>query len=123
MLRADTEGVRGARLAVAVGVTLLLLGFAAGTWQPSPAVDGTSAPCDPAIDLSRLPLNEVGPGPAASAPARSAEARRWDATCQDATLPLRVLTWTVMAVGGLVALAGWTALGEGSALSTPGRSG
>jgi len=115
--------VRGARLAVAVGVTLLLLGFAAGTWQPSAAVDGTSIPCAPAIDLSRLPFNEVGSGPAASAPARTAEARRGDAACQEATLPLRVLTWTAMAVGGLVALAGWTALREGSASSTPGRSG
>ena len=111
-LRAQTERVRGAKIAVAVGLTLLLLGFAMGTWQPSTSVDGAAVPCDPAIDLTRLPFNELGAGPDEATGTPTAALRRLDAACQDATLQLRMMTWTAVAVGGLLALGGSTALRE-----------
>ena len=83
-----------------------------GTWQPSTSVDGTSVSCDPAIDLARLPFNELGAGPAAATRTPTAVVRGEEAACQDATLPLRLFTWTVVAIGGLLLLAGWTALRE-----------
>ncbi len=111
-LPAQTDGVRGVKVAVAVGLTLLLLGFAMGTWQPSISVDGASVPCDPALDLTRLPFNELGAGPAEATRRPTAELGRHAAACQDTTSQLRVVTWTAIAVGGLLALGGWTALRE-----------
>jgi hypothetical protein len=111
--------VRGVRLVVAGGLVLVLLGFATGTWQLSTSVGGASVPCDPAIDLTRIPFNELGAGPAVATRTPTAEVRRQEAACQDATLPLRLITWSVMTIGGLVALAGWTVLREESASSPP----
>ncbi len=113
-LPAQTEGVRGVKVAVAVGLTLLLLGFAMGTWQPSTSVDGASVLCHPAIDLTRLPFNEVGAGPGEATRAPTARVRREVAACQDATMHLQVMTWTAITIGGLLALGGWTALRERS---------
>ena len=113
-LLAETEGVRGVKLAVVAGLALLLLGFATGTWQTSTSVGGASVHCDPAIDLTRLPFNELGAGPAASTRTSIPQVRRDQAACQDATRSLRLITWTAMAVGGFVALVGWAALREGS---------
>jgi hypothetical protein len=103
----------GARLAVAVGAVLLLIGFAAGTWHTSVSV--TAAPlvtCDPALDLDRLPFNDVGAGGPATTRGDTSETAWEETLCGDATLPLRLTTWTALAVGALVALAGWIALSE-----------
>ena len=48
------------KVAVALGIVLLLLSFAIGTWEPSTSVDGRSLSCGPAIDLTRLPFTGHG---------------------------------------------------------------
>jgi len=115
--------MRKAQLAVAVGVALLLLGFAAGTWEPSASLDrGTPFSCHPAIDLSRMPFNELGDGPFTSPPTRSVRAQREESACQQVTLPTRALTWSALAVGALAVLCGWTVLRERGGADVSGLS-
>jgi hypothetical protein len=120
-LRADTVSMQVPRVAVALGIVLLLIGFAIGTWQPSTSVDGRSVLCTSAIDLTRLPFNDQGVGPLESAKAPSALARQDATACHKTTLPTRLITWIALIVGGLTALAGWTAIRERAA-ARPGSS-
>ncbi len=113
--RGDTVRMRVPEVAVALGIVLLLLGFALGTWEPSTSVDGRSLSCAPAIDLTRLPFNEQGAGPRASAKTPSALTQRDATACQHTTLPSRLTTYTALTIGGLAALAGWTAVRERAA--------
>lgn len=115
--------MRSAKVALAFGVVLLLLGFAAGTWQPAAAVGGQAVACAPPIDLNRLPFNELGAGPAPSPATRSVREVRRDAACRDATLTLRLVTWTALALGAVAVLTGWAALREQEASGTAGAGG
>jgi hypothetical protein len=112
----------GPRLAVALGVVLLLLGFATGTWNPSTPVHGGSITCASVIDLARLPFNELGAGPSKVVKTRGPDSRRHDAACARATLPLRRITWTALAAGALMGLAGWTAMRERDSVPRAGES-
>ncbi len=105
--------MRGPSGAAALGVLLLLLGFATGTWQTSTSEDGVQVSCAPPIDVTRLPFNGIG-ADSSRTPAKTStsEAHRSETACRSATLPLRLVTWTALAVGGLVGLAGWTAARE-----------
>ena len=104
--------MRRAEFAVVIGVTLMLLGFAAGTYQPFATSDGASVPCRAAIDLRGLPFNEAElPAVRTARPATTHELRA-EAACQGVTRPLRSLTWSTLAIGGLLALIGWTARRE-----------
>ena len=110
--RADTAEVRRAEFAVVVGVTLMLLGFAAGTYQPSATLEGASVPCRAAIDLRALPFNEAEPFVGETARPPTTHELRAETACQGITPPFRLFTWSGLAVGGIMALTGWTARRE-----------
>ena len=120
---ADTSSMSGPRLAVALGVVLLLLGFATGTSVRSASVDGVRFPCAPVLDLTRVPFTESGAGPTGSPMARGTETSREDPACRSATLPLRRATWAALGLGALVGLAGWTAARERTAAGPGGPAG
>lgn len=109
-----------ATVAVTLGVVLLLIGFAVGTWKPSTSVDGVPVSCGSAIEVTRLPYNDVGAARPESAGTLTARARREETACEDAELSARLVTWTALGLGGLVALAGWTAMRQrGAAAPAP----
>ena len=106
---------------MALGVVLLLVAFATGTSVRSASVDGVTVPCPPALDLTWLPFNALGAGPAVSTAEPSSGARREATACRSATTPLRLATWSALLVGAVVGLGGWTALRERAAAGVLGR--
>jgi len=103
-----------ARVAVSLGLFLLVLGFGFGTDSPiSTTVAGHSHPCANAIPMDWL---VSGQPTSRAATARTPAERRLDARIEAGCDPLaRIAQWAVwggLGLGGLVVLTGWTALRE-----------
>ena len=98
--------MRRARLVLAVGLLLWVLGFAVGTEPRTATVQGHDVSCG-----TPLPLSWLVPGaaaPVAGASTTSAERR----ACASEATRGRWLTGGALATGALLALAGWTATRE-----------
>jgi hypothetical protein len=99
---------------VSLGLFLLVLGFGFGTDSPiSTTVAGQSHPCANAIPIDWL---VSGQPTSTGATARTPAERRLDARINAGCEPLaRIAQWAAwggLGLGGLVLLAGWTALRE-----------
>jgi hypothetical protein len=98
-----------AKAALAGGLLVLLAAFAIGTEnQLSTSVMGQQQDCGPSISASWLVSgtpDQAQPGPAATD-----DEQRAAAACEPVIHESRVLLMTIIGVGGLLALIGWTAL-------------
>ncbi|WP_310526791.1 hypothetical protein [Nocardioides sp.] len=99
-----------AKAALAGGLLVLLAAFATGTEnQLSASVMGQAQDCGPSISASWLVSgtpDQAQPGSAATD-----DERRTAASCGPAIHESRVLIVTIMGMGCLLALIGWTAIG------------
>ena len=104
-----------AKAVLVVGSVVLLAGFAIGTEDDlTTPVSGKVRDCGPSISASWLvpgTPDQAQPGPAATD-----DEQRVAAACSPVIHESRVLVVALMGLGGLLALAGWTAL------STPGAA-
>ena len=100
-----------AKVALAGGLLLLVAAFGLGTQPRSASVGHQTYYCDAAIAASWLvpgtPDQTLNPGSAATA-----DERRGAAACGPVVHESRVATLSAMGLGGLLALIGWTAIGE-----------
>ena len=104
-----------AKVAIALGSVLLILGFVVGTQPTSTSVGNQSYACDSAIPITWLasgtPIETFGPDPAETSQQRKIR-QQVLAQCQGVVLRTRRLTWGSIGLGGLAVLVGWTALRE-----------
>ena len=107
--------MKWAKAALAGGLLVLVATFATGTENGlSATAMGQTRDCGPAISASWLvpgTPDQAHPGAAATH-----EERRAATACRPVIHESRVLTLTIMGVGGLLALVGW------SSISTRGES-
>ena len=99
-----------AKVALTGGMLVVLAAFAVGTEnQLSTSFLGQTQDCGPSISASWLvpgtPDQATQPGSAATS-----DERRAAAACSLVIHDSRVLVVTIMGMGGLIALAGWTAI-------------
>jgi len=99
-----------AKVALAGGLMLMLVGFGLGVEDTSTSVNGHPYSCGSPIPQSWLEP-AVGPGPLAR-PAGTERQRRFQAACRDTLLAARVPAWGALGLGGLLFVVGWTALRE-----------
>ena len=105
-----TRGVSWAKAAIALGIALLAVGFGVGVEPTHASLDERQLVC-----ASAIPVSWLAPGTRAEPASQSAptpQERRADARCGSVVHRTRWLTWGVLGLGGLVAVAGWTALRE-----------
>jgi len=106
----DTQSVLWAKVVLAGGLIVMLVGFGSGVEATSTSVNGQPHSCGRPIPLSWLDPS-ADPGPL-SRPATTEHARRVQAACQDARVGARVRSWGALGLGGLLFVVGWTALRE-----------
>lgn len=98
-----------AKAALAGGLLVLLAAFSIGTENElSTSVMGQPHDCGPAIPASWLVSGT--PDQPQTGPAVPDDEQRAAAACEAVIRKSRVLLATIMSVGGLLALVGWTAL-------------
>jgi len=98
-----------AKVALASGLLLLFAAFGLGTQPRSASVRHVPYDCGATIAASWLAPGspDLTPGPAAPA-----DERRAAAACGHVIYQSRVAMFSAMGLGGLIALMGWTAIGE-----------
>jgi hypothetical protein len=104
-----------AKIAVAVGLALLLSGYALGLHEPSASLDGRAVSCNSVVDVNWFPFSGTESGTTAQRPDRP----RVQAACHSAALPFEVGTWGALGVGAVLVLVGWTVLREAPAPVEP----
>lgn len=105
-----TQSVLWAKVVLAGGLMLMLVGFGLGVEGTSTSVNGQPHGCGRPIPLSWLDPS-ADPRPL-SRPAITEHARRVQEACQGALGDARVRTWGALGLGGLLFVVGWTALRE-----------
>jgi hypothetical protein len=102
--------MRWAKAALAGGLLVLLAGFAIGTEnQLSTSVGGQTQDCGPSISASWLVSGTPDRATQAGSAATDDE-QRAAAACRPVVHDSRVRIVTIMGMGGLLALVGWTAI-------------
>ena len=102
-----------AKAALAGGLLLLFVGFGFGTQPGSTSVDKVTYRCDAAVRATWL-VAGTNVGGSARGQSSTADERKVDAACGTVVHRERVLLWSMLGVGGLLALGGLTALREGA---------
>jgi hypothetical protein len=100
-----------AKVVLAGGLLLVLAGFGFGTQPGSTSVDHLVYSCDAAIPAGWLVSGTLS-GDTSRPDSLTAEERRAAAGCARAVDRNRAVVWTMLGVGGLLALTGATAFRE-----------